>query len=66
MVSTLQKTTALGPITPEVISNIREWLAPNLRARVLADTETAAGWVSAALRQIAGKETTGARARPTV
>jgi len=35
-------------------------LAPNLRARVLADTETATGWVYAALRQIAGKDTNGA------
>jgi hypothetical protein len=47
-------------VTPEVISKIREWLAPNLRARVLADTETATGWVYAALRQIAGKDTSGA------
>ena len=46
-------------VTPEVILSIREWLAPNLRARVLADTETAPGWVYAALRQIAGKETDG-------
>jgi len=47
-------------VTPEVISKIREWLAPNLRARMLADTETATGWVYAALRQIAGKDTNGA------
>src|ERR1019366_636674 len=39
-------------VTPEVISTIRAWLAPNLRARVLADTETATGWVYAALRRI--------------
>ena len=46
-------------VTPEVILSIREWFAPNLRARVLADTETATGWVYAALRQIAGKDTDG-------
>ena len=46
-------------VSQEVISKIREWLAPNLRARVLADTETATGWVYAALRQIAGKDTNG-------
>jgi hypothetical protein len=46
-------------VTPEVILSIREWLAPNRRARVLADTETATGWVYAALRQIVGKETDG-------
>jgi len=40
-------------ITPDVISRIRAWLAPNLRARVLADTETATGWVYAALTRIA-------------
>jgi hypothetical protein len=46
-------------VTPEVISKIRAWLAPNLRARVLADTETATGWVYAALRRIAGKDPDG-------
>ena len=46
-------------VTPEVISKIRAWLAPNLRARVLADTETATGWVYAALRRIAGRDTDG-------
>jgi hypothetical protein len=46
-------------VTPEVISTIRAWLAPNLRARVLADTETATGWVYAALRRIAGRDTDG-------
>jgi hypothetical protein len=46
-------------VTPEIISKVRAWLAPNLRARVLADTETATGWVYAALRRIAGKDTDG-------
>ena len=46
-------------VTPEVTSKIRAWLDPSLRAPVLADTATATGWVYAALRQIAGKDTDG-------
>jgi hypothetical protein len=46
-------------VTPEVTSKIRAWLAPSLRAPVLADAATATGWVYAALRQIAGKDTDG-------
>ena len=46
-------------VTPEVTSKIRAWLEPSLRAPVLADTATATGWVYAALRQIAGKDTDG-------
>jgi hypothetical protein len=46
-------------VTPEVISKIRAWLAPSLRARVLADTATATGWVYAALRRIAEKDSNG-------
>ena len=46
-------------VTPEIISTIRTWLAPHLRATVLADAATAAGWVYAAVRQIAGKEADG-------
>ena len=48
-------------VTPEVISTIRAWLGPNLRARVLADTETATGWVYATPRRIAGRDTDGGR-----
>ena len=44
----------------------RQGWPPNLRARVLADTETATGWVYAAVSQIAGKETGGALVQPTV
>lgn len=46
-------------VTPEVISKVRAWLAPSLRARVLADTETATGWVYATLRRVAEKDTDG-------
>ena len=46
-------------VTPDAISKIRAWLPASLRARVLADTATATGWVYAALRQIAGKDTDG-------
>ena len=52
-------------VTPEVISKTREWLAPNLRARVLADTGTATGWVYAALRRIARKDARGAGCEST-
>ena len=39
-------------ITPQVIAKIREWLDPEMRRKVLADTETATGWIYAAIRQI--------------
>ncbi len=40
-------------ITPEIISKIRTWLPESLRAKVLADTKTATGWVYSAIQQIA-------------
>jgi len=40
-------------ITPEIISKIRAWLPEPLRAKVLADTKTATGWVYNAIQQIA-------------
>jgi hypothetical protein len=40
-------------ITPEIISKIRAWLPESLRAKVLADTKTATGWVYSAIQQIA-------------
>ena len=40
-------------ITPEIISKIRAWLPESLRAKVLADTKTATGWVYNAIQQIA-------------
>jgi hypothetical protein len=39
-------------ITPEIISKIRAWLPESLRAKVLADTKTATGWVYSAIQQI--------------
>ena len=46
-------------VTPEITAKIRAWLEPRLREPVLADAATATGWVYAALRQIAGKDTNG-------
>ena len=40
-------------ITPEIIAKIRAWLPESLRAKVLADTKTATGWVYNAIQQIA-------------
>lgn len=39
-------------ITAEVIAKIRAWLPESLRAKVLADTRTATGWVYSAIQQI--------------
>ena len=46
-------------VTPDVISKIHAWLAPNLRSPVLTDAATATGWVYATLTQIAGKGANG-------
>ena len=46
-------------ITPEVIAKIRAWLPESLRAKVLADTKTATGWVYGAIQQITQKELHG-------
>ena len=43
-------------ITPEVVAKVRSWLSPELRSRVLFDTQTATGWVYAALREICRKD----------
>jgi hypothetical protein len=43
-------------ITPEVITKIREWLPKPLRAKVLADTKTATGWVYSVIQQIAQED----------
>ena len=50
----VQALRSLGPerITPEVISKIRAWLPKSLRAKVLADTKTATGWIYRAIQQI--------------
>jgi hypothetical protein len=51
----VQAIRSLGPerVTPEVITKIRSWLPPSLRAKVLADTKTATGWVYATIQRIA-------------
>jgi hypothetical protein len=46
-------------ITPEVITKIREWLPKPLRAKVLADTKTATGWVYNVIQQIAQEDIHG-------
>ena len=43
-------------ITPQVIAKVRDWLDPGLRRKVFADTETATGWVYAAIKQIARED----------
>ena len=39
-------------ITPEVVAKIQNWLTPNLRSKVLSDTQTVTGWIYAAIREI--------------
>ena len=39
-------------ITPQIKTRIRHWLAPDRRKKVLADTQTATGWIYAAIREI--------------
>jgi hypothetical protein len=46
-------------ITPDIISRMREWLPDSLRAKVLADTKTATGWVYSAIQQIAREDVDG-------
>lgn len=57
----VQALKSLGPerITPEVISKIRKWLSSDLRAKVLADTRTATGWVHAAIQRITREQPRG-------
>lgn len=43
-------------ITPEVITSIRKWISPRLRARVLRDTQATTGWVQAAIAKICRQE----------
>ena len=50
------KSLGAGRITPQVIAKVRDWLDPGLRRQVLADTETATGWVYAAIKQIARED----------
>jgi len=46
-------------VTPQIISKIRAWLPESLRAKVLADTNTATGWVYNAIQQITQEATHG-------
>ncbi len=50
------KSLGADQMTPEVINSIRKWLHPRLRARVLKDTQSATGWVQAAIAKICRKE----------
>jgi len=43
-------------ISPEVVSKIRKWLAPEKRSLVLKDTRTVTGWVYDAIRRICNQE----------
>lgn len=44
-------------ISPEVLAKIRSWLEPELRSKILFDTQTATGWIYAAIREICREET---------
>jgi hypothetical protein len=57
----VQALKSLGPeqINPEIIHKLREWLPKSMRAKVLADTKTATGWVYSAIQQIAGEDRHG-------
>jgi hypothetical protein len=46
-------------VTPEVVTKVRSWLPPSLRAKVLVDTKTATGWVYATIQRIAEWEQRG-------
>ena len=46
-------------ITPEVITRIRNWLDPQLRAKVLKDTQAATGWVYDGIRKICREDSDG-------
>lgn len=46
-------------ITDQTITEIRQWLDPSLRSKVLKDTRTATGWVYEAIRKICREEANG-------
>lgn len=52
---------SLGPdaITDRVMEQIRSWLSPKLRKKVLKDTKTVTGWVYSAIRRICREEPSG-------
>jgi len=43
-------------ITPQIIAEIRKWLDPSLRSKVLKETSTATGWIYEAMRKICRQE----------
>lgn len=46
-------------ITPAVIDQVRQWLNPRLRPKVLADTKHVAAWIYAAIRQVCQEDPRG-------
>ncbi len=54
----VQAMKSLGPdrIKPRVIARVRQWLDPELREKVLAETVSATGWVYAAIREICAED----------
>ncbi len=57
----VQALKSLGPnrIAPSTVAKIRKWLSPNLRAKVLADTQFVTAWIYAAIRRVCQEETDG-------
>ncbi|MFI4912944.1 MAG: DUF6088 family protein [Sedimentisphaeraceae bacterium JB056] len=39
-------------ITPEIIAHLKEWIDPNLKAKVLKDTHTVTAWIYEIIKQI--------------
>lgn len=39
-------------MTAEVLTKVRLWLLPELRSKILIDTQSATGWIYAAIREI--------------
>jgi len=46
-------------ITAQIIAEIRKWLDPSLRSKVLKETSTATGWIYEAMRKICREEQDG-------
>lgn len=53
------KSLGANRITPQIKTRIRHWLAPDRRKKVLADTQTATGWIYAAIREICREDVDG-------
>ena len=54
----MQGLKTLGPdrITPETTAKLRDWLPPELRAKVIKDTGLVTGWIREALLSICREE----------